>query len=213
MGPAPKLISAMTLSGTEPPLAVGTGRFSIVDRLRREPSVRATRIGTCRSDSEKRALFWSISPWVATRIAWLSAAVVTPMSAIRSSRGVIDDLGPAQIAGDARRAQLRPLAHLLDQLERGALELGRVGAGEQHRNVAAADAVLVAEGDARIGDVAELGRDLALELGAGALAAFAAILQRHDRCWRCRRGRDSNADATSGCARITSAARLETTRV
>ena len=49
-GPAPKLISATTFSGTEPPLVVGTGMFSIVERLRREPSLSATRIGTCRSD-------------------------------------------------------------------------------------------------------------------------------------------------------------------
>ena len=40
-------------------------------------------------DSEKRALAWSISPWVATRIAWLIAWVVMPMSAIRSRRGRI----------------------------------------------------------------------------------------------------------------------------
>src|SRR4030095_9943837 len=162
-GPAPKLIEAMTLSGTEPPLAVGTGMFSIVDRLRREPSVRATRIGTCRSDREKRALAWSVSARVATRIACLVAqgtrARHLPIGQGEAGAGLVDlalrgdadrlahggsgdthvghqveprrdrDLGTAQIAGDARRAQFRPLAHLLDQLERCALELGRVGAG------------------------------------------------------------------------------------
>jgi hypothetical protein len=35
------------------------------------------------------ALFWSMSPSVAMRIVWLSAAVVTPRSAARSKRGLI----------------------------------------------------------------------------------------------------------------------------
>ena len=55
-GPAPKLMSATTFSGTEPPVVVGTGMFSIVERLRRALSLSTTRIGTCRSLSEKRAL-------------------------------------------------------------------------------------------------------------------------------------------------------------
>src|SRR5687768_48761 len=70
-GPAPKLMSAITFKGTVAPVEVGTGRFSIVERFWRDDSSKATRIGTWRSDKEKRALAWSISPWVATRIAWL----------------------------------------------------------------------------------------------------------------------------------------------
>ena len=45
-----------------PPRVVGTGRFSSVPRSRRADSGSITRIGTCRSDSENFALFWSISP-------------------------------------------------------------------------------------------------------------------------------------------------------
>src|SRR3546814_13617778 len=82
-------MSATTFSGTEPPLTVGTGMFWIVARSRRLFSATATRIGICRSDRENLALFWSMSPMVATRIVWLSAAVVTPGLAARSNRGLM----------------------------------------------------------------------------------------------------------------------------
>ena len=52
-----------------------------------------TRIGTWRSLSENLAALWSISPIVAIRIAWLSALVVTPSCAARSSRGMISSSG------------------------------------------------------------------------------------------------------------------------
>ena len=89
VGPAPKPISATDFSGTEPPLEVGTGKFSIVARSRRAFSGKRHAIGTWRSDSENLALFWSMSPIVAMRIVWLSAAVVTPRSAARSRRGLM----------------------------------------------------------------------------------------------------------------------------
>ena len=73
VGLAPKPISATDLSGTEPPLDVGTGRFSSVDRSRRSVSDSETWIGTWRSESENLALFCSMSPSVAIRIVWLSA--------------------------------------------------------------------------------------------------------------------------------------------
>ena len=63
--------------------------FWIVDRSRRLSSDSDTRIGIWRSDSENLATFWSISPIVAMRIDWLSAAVVTPMLAARSMRGLM----------------------------------------------------------------------------------------------------------------------------
>ena len=88
VGPEPKLIVATRDSGTVPPEAVGTGRFSIVAMCERESGGSLTRIGTCRSDSENLALFWSISPWVAMRITWLSACVVTPSCPARSRLGV-----------------------------------------------------------------------------------------------------------------------------
>ena len=82
-------MSATAFSGTEPPLDVGTGRFSSVARSRRAFSDSDTVIGTWRSDSENFALFCSMSPSVAMRIVWLSAAVVTPRSAARSKRGLM----------------------------------------------------------------------------------------------------------------------------
>ena len=49
--------------------------------------------------------------------------------------------GRLQVAGDARRAQLGPLrASARRAASAAALQLGRIGAGEQHRDVAAADA-------------------------------------------------------------------------
>ena len=169
--------------------AVGTGMFSIVERLRRELSSSVTRIGTCRSESEKRALAWSISPWVATRIAWLIAWVVTPMSAIRSSRGRIMISGRLQVAGDARRAQLGPLPHFLDELQRGALQADRIGAGEQHRDVAAADLALVAEEHPRVRDRSAAAgatwRWNPCWCGRGLRPGPSA----RRRWWRCRRGR------------------------
>ena len=95
--PSPKMVgdgsftrkSATAFSGTEPPFEVSTGRFSMIERSRRESSDSDTVIGIWRSDSENFALFCSMSPSVAMRIVWLSAAVVTPRSAARSKRGVI----------------------------------------------------------------------------------------------------------------------------
>ena len=88
-----------------PPDAVGTGRFLIVEMSDRLFSSSATRIGIWRSDSENLAAFWSMSPSVAMRIVSLSAAVVTPRSAARSSRGriVISGLGSASSTRGARR--------------------------------------------------------------------------------------------------------------
>src|SRR3546814_7068011 len=62
VGPEPKLTSATTFSGTLPPEVVGTGRFSITDRLLRSLSSIDTLIGICRSVSENLARFCSISP-------------------------------------------------------------------------------------------------------------------------------------------------------
>ena len=118
VGPEPKPISATDFSGTEPPLEVGTGRFSSVARSRRRFSDSDTVIGTWRSASENLALFCSMSPRVAMRIVWLSAAVVTPRSAARSKRGLMTDLGPDQVALDARRAQLGERRHFLGDLVR-----------------------------------------------------------------------------------------------
>ena len=82
-------MSATAFNGTEPPLEVGTGKFSSVWISRRAFSDSDTWIGTWRSDSENLALFCSISPRVAMRIVWLSAAVVTPRSAARSKCGLM----------------------------------------------------------------------------------------------------------------------------
>jgi hypothetical protein len=89
-----------------------------------------TRIGTCRSDSENLAAFWSISPMVAMRMAWLSVEVLTPRLAARSRRGD-DHLGPAQIAADARGDHLGQALHLLDHCE-AAVQLLGIGGGEHH---------------------------------------------------------------------------------
>ena len=67
-GPRPKEISATDLSGTVPPDAVRTGRFSRVVRSLRELSSRLTRIGTCRSAKENFAAFCGRSPSVAMRM-------------------------------------------------------------------------------------------------------------------------------------------------
>ena len=120
-------MSATAFSGTEPPLEVGTGRFSSVARSRRAFSDSDTLIGTWRSDSENLALFCSISPSVAMRIVWLSAAVVTPRSAARSNRGLIGDFGLGEVAADPRRAEARDGGHFLGDLvgDRVQLEPGR----------------------------------------------------------------------------------------
>ena len=70
--------TATALSGTAPPVVVGTGRFSSVVRSRRVSSIRLTRMGTCRSESENFALFCSMSPNVAMRIVSLMLETVTP---------------------------------------------------------------------------------------------------------------------------------------
>ena len=94
-------MSATRLSGTDPPLASGTGRFSMVLKSLRASLERRTAIGIWRSDSEKRAAFCSISPSVAIRIVCDSAAVVTPSSAAISARGVM------MISGRLRSALMR----------------------------------------------------------------------------------------------------------
>ena len=101
---------------------------------RRAVSGSLTRIGTWRSDSENLALFWSISPCVAMRIAWLSAVVVTPSCAARSSRGVTMISGRRMSAVDARGDHRIELAHLLDHGGGGATEQFGVGAREHHRD-------------------------------------------------------------------------------
>jgi len=94
-------MSATRLSGTEPPPAIGTGRFWMVVKSPRASSDRRTMIGIWRSDSEKRAAFCSISPRVAIRIVCDRAAVVTPSSAAIFSRGVM------MISGRLRSALIR----------------------------------------------------------------------------------------------------------
>ena len=58
-------MSATRDKGTVPPLAVCTGRFSIVESSERASGDSFTRIGICRSESENFAAFCSISPKVA----------------------------------------------------------------------------------------------------------------------------------------------------
>ena len=50
-------VIATNFSGTDPPLAVVTGRFSMVEMSRRETSPNWTEIGICRSLSENLAAF------------------------------------------------------------------------------------------------------------------------------------------------------------
>ncbi len=98
VGPAPKLMSATRDSGTEPPVANGTGRLRMVSRFWRDSFASITRIGIWRSDSENFALFWSMSPSVAIRIVWLSATVDTPSCDAKSVRGVIINSGRCKSA-------------------------------------------------------------------------------------------------------------------
>ena len=167
VGPAPKLMSATDFSGTEPPL---DGRHrQVLDRRQ----VARAHSPTARRGSApggRTARSWRCSgrcrPCVAMRIVWLSAAVVTPRSAARSSRGLISDLGPAQVAVDARRAQLLSALHLLDELAARS-RLSRTGsrAGQHDRNVAAAAAAAaLARKLTRASAIcASCGRQLALE--------------------------------------------------
>ena len=87
------------------------------------------------------------------------------------------DFRTPEIAGDARRAKFGLLAHLLDDLQRGAPQLFRIGAGQQHGDGAAANLVLAAEEHARVRDILQLRPDLALEVGAGPLAAMTLRLE------------------------------------
>ena len=93
------------LQRNRPPLAVGTGRFSSVDRSRRSFSESETWIGTWRSESENFALFCSMSPSVAIRIVWLNAAVVTPRFAARSKSRLDRDFGRWRVTHNPRRAK------------------------------------------------------------------------------------------------------------
>ena len=94
-------MSATAFSGTVPPLAVGTGRFSSVAKSRRAPSTMLTRIGIWRLLSENLAAFCGMSPMVAMRIVWPMLATETPSSAARSSRG------RTTIAGRCRSPSMR----------------------------------------------------------------------------------------------------------
>ena len=85
-------------------------------RLSREVSGSLTRIGIWRSDSENLAALWSISPSVAMRMVWLSAAVDGQIGARRDNQ-----FGPVEIGLDPRRDQRIEPLHLFDQLRRGLL--------------------------------------------------------------------------------------------
>ena len=140
-------------------------------------------IGIWRSERENFALFCSMSPIVAIRIVWLSAAVVTPRSAARSKRGLMVISGCARRAADPRRADTGKGRHLVGDLVRNGVQLnGVVAAEKEHdvpRIVAGAAAVLALEARAGVGDRGERGRERALDLGARLLA----VLFPHDETW------------------------------
>ena len=111
-------MSATTFSGTDPPVAVGTGRLATVLSVLRLFSASITRIGIWRSDSENLATFWSMSPSVAIRIVLESAAVVTPRSAASPKRGLITISGRGRSPSTLGGADLRDPLHLVDQMSR-----------------------------------------------------------------------------------------------
>ena len=153
VGPAPKLTSATTRSGTEPPDVVGTGRFWIVARLLprilvqrdadRDLAVGQREFGAVLVDVAQRR--------DADRLAERRGgdAHLGGQVEARPDR----DFGPLQIAADAGRHQFGQAAHLLDEAVCHQGELRRIVAAERDRDVAAAAAALLRlERDPRIGD-------------------------------------------------------------
>ena len=137
---------------------------------RRAFSDSETWIGTWRSDSENFALFCSISPRVAMRIVWLSAAVVTPRSAARSNRGLMVISGCARLLPTRGARRPGTVCHLLGDLVGDRTQLRRVLAAEIEHDVARirvrTAALLALEADARVGHRGERRRQVPLELGA-----------------------------------------------
>ncbi|PAV92959.1 hypothetical protein WR25_17537 [Diploscapter pachys] len=86
-----------------------------------------------------------------------------------------DDFGPLEVARDARLGDRPQLRHLVDQCVRGLLQqLGIVAAeDDSHVSTRRAPAELRPEADAGVGDLGELGRELAFEFRAGDLAVVA----------------------------------------
>ena len=101
-----------------------------------------------------------MSPIVAMRIVWLSAVVVTPKLGGEVEPRLDQQLRPAQVGVDARRAH--SFSALISSTSLLAVWLSRIGSepGQHDRNVAAgaAAAALRQEVDARVGDAASLGR-------------------------------------------------------
>jgi len=79
----------LPISGTEPPVPVGTRSAPIRARSSRVCSDSSTRTGISRLSTESFARAESKSPMVATRTVCAMAAVVTPSRAASSARGTI----------------------------------------------------------------------------------------------------------------------------
>ena len=135
-------MSATAFSGTAPPPAVGTGRFSSVARSRRGSRCRLTRIGICRSDRENLALF-CVQVAQGRDADGLADALHRHAELRREVQARLDqDLRARQVAVDARIAQLGQLLHLVDHLAGGVVDEHRIVAGQVEGDVAAAVAAV-----------------------------------------------------------------------
>ena len=152
VAPSPKPIWATEVSGTLPPVAVGTRSVSKVASLPRAVSAICTRIGTCRSPEENLARLAEMSPSVAIRTVSAICATETP-----SARGLGQarhdaDLRPVDRGGGDDIGQDRhALADLALDRQRRLLQRRRIIAGQQQREFPRPAAGAEAEAQVRLG--------------------------------------------------------------